>query len=143
MTRSRAYTAEALLAHSGSCNGGSWEKSLEYIAREGITDDSCSPYQAADRNCLADSRMCTLCWHNGTCVPVPGARKFVVDEWGYVNASHAGLRHAEPAGLAAMQAEIQQRGPIICVKNYEFCIKNEKNCFKNEKMCIQNEEFCI
>jgi cathepsin X len=47
---------------TGSCNGGSWEKSLEYIAQEGITDDSCSPYQAADRNCLSKHRMCTLCW---------------------------------------------------------------------------------
>ncbi len=99
---------------TGSCNGGSWEKSLEYIAREGITDESCSPYQAVDRNCLSKHRMCTLCWSNGTCVPVPGARKFKVDEWGYVNASIHGSRATRPEGLAAMQAEIMQRGPIIC-----------------------------
>ena len=99
---------------TGSCQGGSWEKSLEYIHREGITDDSCSPYEGVDRDCLGKNRECTLCWSNGTCVPVPGARKWKVDEWGYVNASAYGSQHIRPEGLLAMQAEIMQRGPIIC-----------------------------
>ena len=70
---------------TGSCNGGSWERAVEFARREGLAEESCSPYLAADRNCIGGNRMCTLCWHNGTCVPVPGARHFKVDEWGCVH----------------------------------------------------------
>ena len=102
-------------AEAGSCNGGSWERSFAWAATEGIADESCSPYLAADRNCLGGGRMCTLCFNNGTCVPAAGARKFVVDEWGYLNASSLGRRGpADATALALMQAEILARGPIVC-----------------------------
>ena len=58
--------------------------------------------------------MCTLCFSNGTCVPVPGARRFRVAEWGFLNASAMGSRSADAAKLALMQAEIFVRGPIVC-----------------------------
>ena len=58
--------------------------------------------------------MCTLCFANGTCVPVPGARKFRVKEWGYLNASSVGSQAVDEAALALMKAEIYRRGPIVC-----------------------------
>ena len=30
---------------AGTCNGGSWELAYSWIAKNGITEDSCSPYQ--------------------------------------------------------------------------------------------------
>ena len=98
----------------GSCNGGSWEESFEFARTTGVTDDSCSPYLASDRNCLGGDRMCTLCFSNGTCVPVPGARKFKTKEWGYLNASSYGSTYSDPTQLKLMKLEIMNRGPIVC-----------------------------
>merc|ERR1712118_447834 len=55
-----------------------------------------------------------LCYNNGTCVPVHGARKFMVDTWGYLNASSKGSKETNASQLALMQAEIMTRGPIVC-----------------------------
>ena len=99
---------------AGTCNGGSWELSFEFARKTGITDDSCSPYLGSDRNCLGGARMCTLCYSDGTCVPVPGARKFRVEEWDYMNASSYGSKVSSAPAIAAMQEEILQRGPIVC-----------------------------
>ena len=63
--------------------------------------------------------MCTLCNADGSCVPVPGARKFRVDEWGYLNASTYGSHVSDAASLALMQKEIFARGPLVCSMNTE------------------------
>lgn len=99
---------------AGSCNGGSWEKSFEYARTTGIADDSCSPYLASDRNCLGGGNTCKLCFSNGTCVSVPGARKFHVHEWDYLNASSYGSTISDPTQIKLMKKEILERGPIVC-----------------------------
>jgi len=98
---------------AGSCNGGSWEKAFQWIAREGVAEESCSPYLGADRNCLESNRLCTLCYANGTCLPVPGARRFHVADWGYLNATSRDPQE-RAAQLRTMRQEIFARGPIVC-----------------------------
>ena len=58
--------------------------------------------------------MCSLCFADGRCVPVDAARKFRVDEWGYLNASTVGSRTVDATRIAEMKAEIYKRGPIVC-----------------------------
>ena len=58
--------------------------------------------------------MCELCYSNGTCVGVLGARRFKVKEWGYLNSSTYGSRLSDAGKLALMRAEIYTRGPIVC-----------------------------
>ena len=45
---------------------------------------------------------------------MPGARRFRVKDFGYVNASTYGSTTSEPAAIAEMQNEIAARGPIVC-----------------------------
>ena len=45
---------------------------------------------------------------------MPGARRFRVKDFGYVNASTYGSTTSEPATIAEMQNEIAARGPIVC-----------------------------
>ena len=100
---------------AGTCRGGSWVHAFEWAATTGVSDVSCAPCKGVDGVCGPDERaMCTLCFENRTCVPVPGARRFHVGEWGYVNASTYGSRTSDAASIAAMQAEIQARGPLVC-----------------------------
>jgi cathepsin X len=61
--------------------------------------------------------MCQLIFENRTAVPVRGARRFKVKEWGYLNASREGETTSSAAKLAEMQAEIMTRGPIVCSMN--------------------------
>lgn len=86
----------------GSCNGGSWELVHEFIAKNGITEESCFPYRAMDGNCLGWPAMCSLCTSKGSCFPVQAARKFFVEDHGYLK------------GVDEMMAEIYANGPIVC-----------------------------
>ena len=101
----------------GSCHGGSSIRSFEYIAKHGIVDETCCPYQAKDlfthskdETCVPDM-ICRNCDHTG-CWAVPqghgGAgthRRAYVTEYG-------------PAkGVHAMMAEVFARGPIACSIN--------------------------
>ena len=100
---------------AGTCRGGSWERAFEWARDNGVAEDSCSPYKGRDGTCGENqAAMCTLCFENRTCVPVRGARRFRAGEWGYVNASRYGETRADASGIAAMQAEILARGPIVC-----------------------------
>ena len=100
---------------AGTCNGGSWERAFEWAASRGVCDDSCSPYKGVDGACGAhEEAMCTLIFENRTAVPVPGARRFKVADWGYLNASSHASTKSDPAKLMEMQAEIMARGPIVC-----------------------------
>ena len=48
---------------AGSCEGGEEKNAFEWIAVNGITDTSCSPYLAVDGNCLNGANMCRFCFH--------------------------------------------------------------------------------
>ena len=99
----------------GTCNGGSWERAFEWAANNGVCDDSCSPYKGVDGSCGHDqAAMCTLIFENRTAVPVRGARRFKVEDWGYLSASKDGSTKSNATKLEEMQAEIMARGPIVC-----------------------------
>jgi len=87
--------------NAGSCNGGSPNAAYEWIAKNGITDESCAPYQAKDNTCTAES-WCKTCSPIGGCKAVPSATKYYVAE------------HGSVSGEQNMMAEIYARGPIVC-----------------------------
>ena len=100
---------------AGTCSGGSWERAFEFASSSGVCDDSCAPYTGADGECgTHQDAMCRLIFENRTEVPVPGARRFKVKEWGYLNASTDGHTTSNASAIAEMQAEIMARGPIVC-----------------------------
>ena len=135
---------------AGKCAGGSWEKAFMWAASNGICDDSCSPYKGVDGHCgLHGEKMCMLGFDNKTRVPVPGARRFRVAEWGYVNASKDGSTESDPKAIAEMQNEIAMRGPIVCSMEtnddhnplgawhcYEGGVYKTKNTFKGTNHVI-------
>jgi cathepsin X len=98
----------------GSCHGGSAIRSFEYIAKHGIVDETCCPYQAKNlfvrskaETCVPDM-ICRNCDHTG-CWAVPEGdgpahhRRAYVTEYGPAKGEHA------------MMAEVFARGPIACV----------------------------
>ena len=121
-----------------------------WAAYNGICDDSCSPYKGVDGHCgLHGEKMCMLGFDNKTRVPVPGARRFRVAEWGYVNASKDGSTESDPKAIAEMQNEIAMRGPIVCSMEtnddhnplgtwhcYEGGVYKTKNTFKGTNHVI-------
>ena len=89
--------------NSHGCEGGDPNAAFEYIMQQGITDESCSPYQAADKTCSALS-LCGDCSPNPMrgCYPVTPSTLFRVSE------------HGQAYGEEQMIAEIAARGPIVC-----------------------------
>lgn len=100
---------------AGTCDGGSWERAFEFASSSGVCDDSCAPYKGVDGECgRHQESMCQLIFENRTSVPVAGARRFKVKEWGYLNASKDGDTTSNATAIVEMQAEIMARGPIVC-----------------------------
>ena len=100
----------------GSCHGGSAIRSFEYIAKHGIVDETCCPYEAKNlfvkskaETCVPDM-ICRNCDHNG-CWAVPEGtgpahhRRAYITEYGNATGEHA------------MMAEVYARGPIACSMN--------------------------
>ncbi|EGG15724.1 peptidase C1A family protein [Cavenderia fasciculata] len=90
-----------------SCaNGGDPTIALEYIATQGITDETCAPYEAIDLECTAENvcKNCNFDLSNPTakCFAQPTYTTYYVEEHGLVN------------GTDNMKAEIFARGPISC-----------------------------
>ncbi len=69
--------------NSHGCEGGDPNAAFEYIMERGITDESCSPYTAADNECSALS-LCGDCSPNPMrgCYPVTPSTLFKVSEHG-------------------------------------------------------------
>ena len=86
---------------SRGCHGGNANEAYEYIRQNGITDDSCSNYRAADEECSAIN-ICRNCDPDGKCEAVKNPIKYYVSEHGIVS------------GEQEMMAEIFSRGPIVC-----------------------------
>ena len=89
--------------NSHGCEGGDPNAAFEYVMQRGITDESCSPYVAADKECSALS-LCGDCSPNPLrgCYPVTPSTIFRVAE------------HGQAYGEEQMMAEIAARGPIVC-----------------------------
>jgi len=118
---------------AGTCSGGSWERAFQFAASSGLCDDSCAPYRGEDGICgLRQEAMCQLIFENKTSVSVPEARRFKVQEWGYLNASKNGHTTSDAAGLREMQAEILARGPIVCsmMTNDDFNPAGAWHCYE-------------
>jgi len=86
---------------TNGCYGGDPTAAYSWIAANGLTDDSCQNYVAANEQCT-DINICRNCSPDGTCVAVANPRKFHITEHGQVH------------GEDNMLAEIFARGPIAC-----------------------------
>lgn len=85
----------------GTCDGGDPAFAHEWIAKHGIVEESCAPYQAL--NGLECTPTCKTCLgFNQTCNAV-NATLWTVSEHGTIIGEHA------------MKAEIYARGPIPCM----------------------------
>lgn len=89
----------------GSCKGGSALGAYKFIAKNGITDITCSPYMGVDYFYWAEKpcneTMCRTCDIEGNCQFIQGPTYFI-SEYGTVQ------------GEDQMKAEIFTRGPIAC-----------------------------
>lgn len=86
----------------GSCEGGDDLKVYEWVAANGLTETTCSPYRAADNQCQHGLSACRVCYSNGVCEAVANGTRYFVDE------------HGPLATVDDMQQEIYARGPISC-----------------------------
>ena len=87
------------------CGGGDAKNAYEWIAKNSITDETCSPYQAYGRdNGVGCSAMikCKNCMPHQGCWAQARAKIYSIKEYGEVK------------GEEDMMNEIYQRGPITC-----------------------------
>jgi cathepsin X len=86
----------------GTCKGGNSHMVYAWMHRKnGVTDETCQPYQAKSKSCNA-MNTCRDCGHDGGCHPVKNPSKYRVSQYGFVKGEHN------------MMAEIKARGPISC-----------------------------
>ena len=89
----------------GSCHGGSALGAYKFIAKNGVTDITCSPFMGVDNFYWAEIpcsvSMCRKCDRFGNCKFING-KKYYVEEYGTVT------------GEEQMKLEIFTRGPIAC-----------------------------
>eukprot|EP00455_Lapot_gusevi_P042960 TRINITY_DN5170_c0_g1_i2.p1 TRINITY_DN5170_c0_g1~~TRINITY_DN5170_c0_g1_i2.p1 ORF type:complete len:601 (+),score=211.68 TRINITY_DN5170_c0_g1_i2:77-1879(+) len=91
----------------GSCEGGDPSGAYDYIQQNGISDETCQPYRAADGQCdsLAICDNCHSTPSNftpGVCEQQKTFNLYYVSQYGSVS------------GIDQMKAEIYARGPIGC-----------------------------
>jgi len=88
------------------CNGGYGLSAYNWIQKNQITDDTCSPYRARGHTNgfkCSNTTMCKDCPGNGGNCFVPDSYDvYEIDQFGTVS------------GEEAMMQEIFQRGPIVC-----------------------------
>jgi cathepsin X len=83
------------------CQGGDPYAAYDWIYQNGITDDSCMNYVAANEECI-DINICRTCEPGKGCSAVPNPPTIAIKEFG------------EVAGVDNMMNEIFARGPISC-----------------------------
>jgi len=90
------------------CDGGDPTQAYAWIAKNGITDETCSPYLAKGlgKSCTAEN-ICKNCGFNLTdpsadCFAVKNPQRYYIKEHGVIS------------GEDKMMAEIYARGPIAC-----------------------------
>lgn len=93
---------------SGStCHGGDPGAVYEYIRTQGIPDETCAPYQAADLTCTPEN----ICMNCGMDMKDP--QKLCVAQKNYT--TYYVAEHGQVNGTQNMMAEILARGPIACI----------------------------
>lgn len=86
------------------CEGGDASTAYAYIHENGITDETCSPYQArgwTNGNPCTDKSICQTCDEFGCRIPEK-FNKYSVKEYGAVK------------GEENIMKEVLQRGPVAC-----------------------------
>eukprot|EP00824_Muranothrix_gubernata_P016225 TRINITY_DN33768_c0_g1_i1.p1 TRINITY_DN33768_c0_g1~~TRINITY_DN33768_c0_g1_i1.p1 ORF type:complete len:597 (+),score=129.26 TRINITY_DN33768_c0_g1_i1:42-1832(+) len=86
--------------NAGSCSGGNPGGVYEFIADDGVVDETCQSYEAADGSCN-DLGICKTCTPDG-CTAISDFTKYFIGDYGGVS------------GADKMKAEIYARGPIGC-----------------------------
>lgn len=105
---------------SGGCNGGDVIDVLRYMREYGLPDETCLTYTATDSTKWGpDVPACPPSGFCTNCMPVDGAdtcwavkTPIVYKTASYGKVGRKGASAA--ANVRAMQAEILQRGPIVC-----------------------------
>jgi len=89
--------------NAGSCDGGDDIPVYAYAHTNGIPDETCNNYQAANQDCTPMNQ-CGTCSPDGGCNPI-GMGNYTLYKVG---------DYGSLAGVDQMQAEIYARGPISC-----------------------------
>jgi cathepsin X len=83
------------------CHGGDPTAAYSWVLENGIVDDSCQNYIAANEACTPEN-ICRTCTPDGTCSAVQNHPTYHI------------LEHGQVLGEQQMMAEIYARGPIAC-----------------------------
>jgi cathepsin X len=86
---------------AGDCGGGDHMGVYAYAHKNGIPDETCNNYQAANGPCN-DMNKCGSCSPDGSCYTIDTEKLYKVGDYGSVS------------GVNQMKAEIYARGPISC-----------------------------
>ncbi|KAJ5072883.1 hypothetical protein M0811_09329 [Anaeramoeba ignava] len=85
----------------GTCDGGWVISLLPWLQKNGIVEETCSPYEAIDKECT-DLNICKQCWGTNQCVAISNPKKYYVSSYGSLST------------VPDMMQEIFKNGPIIC-----------------------------
>ena len=108
----------------GSCEGGDPGAAYEYIAEEGIPDETCQNYEAVDGEC-SPYGVCETCTPGqdpepflpGTCTAVTDYTQYTIEEYGHVvppKGPTPDLTGSFPSQKATIKSAIYADGPVSC-----------------------------
>ena len=92
------------------CHGGSHFTILDWIKKNGVTDESCSPYLNRDYNDglkCDEQAYCKDCNKNGDCWVPKNYHRYTVSDYGNIRSGD----------IEGIMREIQKGGPVICSVN--------------------------
>ncbi len=119
-------------ASIGGCHGGSAQNAFALMHDHGIPDETCAPYIAAAPGWWSEDdcwkTLCRTCDIHGHCAVTNDARMYKVQEFGLILPSADSSPQPAPPTTTddnkgrddgndmafRMQAEIMERGPIVC-----------------------------
>ena len=99
----------------GGCHGGSAQNAFSFMHDHGIPDETCAPYVAAAPGWWSEEdcwdTLCRVCDRHGNCRVTNDGKMHRVGDFGLILPSGSGDTDDM---VFRMQAEIMQRGPIVC-----------------------------